>query len=122
MRILTLTYLPAYQFYGLINNSKREIIIVIVLAIMIVIFGYLIYQMNSISVTLNTVLEQNSLFYERLSMENLELPQPELNSNNSVPNSNGISEQLTLNNISSQAVSESQNSGTSSSSSSSSGG
>ena len=122
MRILTLTYLPAYQFYGLINNSKREIIIVIVLAIMIVIFGYLIYQMDSISVTLNTVLEQNSLFYERLSMENLELPQPELNSNNSVPNSNGISEQLTLNNISSQAaVSESQNSGTSSSSSSSGG-
>jgi riboflavin synthase alpha subunit len=48
----------------LINNSKIWMIIVIPLAIMIVIFGYLAYQMNGISVTLNAVLEQNLSLYE----------------------------------------------------------
>jgi hypothetical protein len=39
-------------------------IIVIPLSIMTVIFGYLGYQMNDISVTLNAVLEQNSSLNE----------------------------------------------------------
>ncbi len=121
MRILTLTYLPEYQFCALIYNSKREIITLVVLAITIVIFGYLVYQINIISFTLNSVLEQNSLFYERISRENSELANLELNNNNNnsgTTASNSISEQLTLNNISSQMASESQNSGSSGSGSS----
>lgn len=53
---------------------------------MVVIFGYLVYQMNSISVTLNAVLEQNS--------------------NNNGTNDSGISEQLTLSNAPSTTASE----------------
>ncbi len=50
----------AYPFDRLINNSKLWLIITVIpLAIMIVIFGILVYQINSISVTLNTVLEQD---------------------------------------------------------------
>jgi uncharacterized membrane protein YcaP (DUF421 family) len=98
----------------LINNSKREIITLIVLAITIVIFGYIVYQINIISVTLNSVLEQNSLFYEKISRENPELSKLELNNNsNGGTRSNGISEQLTLSNVSSQIAPESQNSGSS---------
>jgi uncharacterized membrane protein YcaP (DUF421 family) len=106
----------------LINNSKREIITLIVLAITIVIFGYLVYQINVISVTLNSVLEQNSLLYERISRENPELPNLQRNSSSST-SSNGISEQLTLSNASSQMASESESrtSGSGGSSDSSSG-
>ena len=106
----------------MINNSKREIITLIVLAITIVIFGYLVYQINLISVTLNSVLEQNSLLYERISSENQELPN--LQRNSSSTSSNGISEQLTLSNASSQMASESESrtSGSGGSSDSSSGG
>ncbi len=106
----------------MINNSKREIITLIVLAITIVIFGYLVYQINVISVTLNSVLEQNSLLYERISRENPELPNLQRNSSSST-SSNGISEQLTLSNASSQMASESESrtSGSGGSSDSSSG-
>jgi uncharacterized membrane protein YcaP (DUF421 family) len=97
----------------LINNSKREIISLIVLAITIVIFGYIVYQINIISVTLNSVLEQNSLFYEKISRENPDLSKLELNNSNSGTRSNGLSEQLTLSNASSQIAPESQNSGSS---------
>ena len=102
----------------MINNSKREIITLIVLAITIVIFGYLVYQINVISVTLNSVLEQNSFLYERISRENPELPNPQLNNNNNNNNNNknnnsstpgnGNSGQLTLSNVSSQMASESE--------------
>ena len=105
----------------MIYNSKREIITLVVLAVTIVIFGYLVFQINIISVTLNSLLEQNSLFYERISRENPELANLELNNNNNnsgTTASNSISEQLTLNNISSQMASESQNSGSSGSGSS----
>ncbi|WP_458743513.1 DUF421 domain-containing protein [Candidatus Nitrosocosmicus sp. T] len=106
----------------MINNSKREIITLIVLAITIVIFGYIVYQINLISVTLNSVLEQNSLFYEKISRENPELSKLELNNSNSGTHSNGISEQLTLSNVSSQMASESRTSGSGGSGSGSSGG
>jgi len=59
---------------------------------MVVIFGYLVYQMNSISVTLNAVLEQNS--------------------NNNGTNDNGISEQLALRNAPFTTPSESPDSET----------
>ena len=104
--------MQAYQLDRLINNSKIWIIIVIPLTIMIVIFGYLVYQINSISVTLNAVLEQDSSFYETKTRENLGLLQVEENSNNNGTNDNSISEQLMLNNVSSATSSESQESGT----------
>jgi hypothetical protein len=56
--------MQAYEFDRLINNTKIWMIIVIPLSIMTVIFGYLGYQMNDISVTLNAVLEQNSSLNE----------------------------------------------------------
>ncbi len=59
---------------------------------MLVVFGYLVYQINSISVTLNAVLEQNI--------------------NNNGTNDNGISEQLSLSNVSSTTASESPDSET----------
>ena len=87
-------------------------ITVIPLAIMIVIFGYLVYQINSISVTLNTVLEQDSSSYKTKTRENSSLLQVEENSSNNGTNDNSISEQLMLNNVSSATSSESQESGT----------
>ena len=102
----------SYKLDRLINNSKIWVIIVLPLTIMIVMFGYLVFQVNSISVTLNAVLEQNSTFYETKSTENLELPQVEEDSNNNGTISNSISEQLLVNNnISSITSSQSQGSG-----------
>jgi uncharacterized membrane protein YcaP (DUF421 family) len=101
----------SYKLDRLINNSKIWVIIVLPLTIMIVMFGYLVFQVNSISVTLNAVLEQNSTFYETKSTENLELPQVEEDSNNNGTISNSISEQLLVNNISSTTLSQSQGSG-----------
>ncbi len=79
---------------------------------MIVIFGYLAYQMNGISVTLSAVLEQNSSLYETKTRGNLGLLQVEENSNNNGTNENSISEQLVLSNVSSATSSESPESGT----------
>ncbi|TVP40387.1 DUF421 domain-containing protein [Candidatus Nitrosocosmicus arcticus] len=76
----------------MINNSTIWIIIIISLAIMLVVVGYLVYQVNSISVTLNAVLEQNS--------------------NNNGTNDNGISEQLALLNALPTTPSESSDSET----------
>ena len=59
---------------------------------MLVVVGYLVYQVNNISVTLDAVLEQNS--------------------NNNGTNDNGISEQLALHNTSSTTPSESPDSET----------
>lgn len=88
-------------------------IIVIPLAIVIVFFGYLVYQINSISVTLNVVMEENSSFYETKTREILGLLQvEENNSNNNGTNGNSIVEQLMLNNVSSSSSSEPQESGT----------
>ena len=101
----------SYKLDRLINNSKIWVIIVLPPTIMIVMFGYLVFQVNSISVTLNAVLEQNSTFYETKSTENLELPQVEEDSNNNGTISNSISEQLLVNNISSTTSSQSQGSG-----------
>ena len=81
-------------------------IIVIPLAIMIIIFGYLAYQMNGISVTLSAVLEQNSSLNETKTRGNLGLLQVEENSNNNGTNENSISEQLVLSNVSSAISSE----------------
>ncbi len=101
----------SYKLDRLIYNSKIWVIIVLPPTIMIVMFGYLVFQVNNISVTLNAVLEQNSTFYETKSTENLELPQVEEDSNNNGTNSNSISEQLLVNNISSTTSSQSQRSG-----------
>ncbi len=87
------------------NNS-------IPLAIMIVIFGYLVYQINGISVTLNTLLEQYSSIYKTNTRENSSLLQVGENSSNNSTNDNSASEQLMLNNISSATSSESLESGT----------
>lgn len=76
----------------MINNSTIWIIVVTSLAIMLVVVGYLVYQVNNISVTLDAVLEQNS--------------------NNNGTNDNGISEQLALHNTSSTTPSESPDSET----------
>lgn len=59
---------------------------------MLIVVGYLVYQVNNISVTLDAVLEQNS--------------------NNNGTNDNGISEQLALHNTSSTTPSESPDSET----------
>lgn len=79
----------------MINNKRSWIIIVIPLAILIVIFGYLVYQTHSISLTLNAILEQTS--------------------NNNAKNNSDISELMMFSNISSATTtSESQNSESSS--------
>jgi uncharacterized membrane protein YcaP (DUF421 family) len=97
----------------LINNSKLWLIITVIpLAIMIVIFGILVYQINSISVTLNTVLEQDYSSYKTKTRDSSSLLQVEENSSNNSTNDNSISEQLMLNNVSSATSSESQESGT----------
>ena len=103
----------AYPFDRLINNSKLWLIITVIpLAIMIVIFGILVYQINSISVTLNTVLEQDYSSYKTKTRDSSSLLQVEENSSNNSTNDNSISEQLMLNNVSSTTSSESQESGT----------
>ena len=104
--------MKVYQFDRLINNSRIWMITVIPLAIMIVIFGILVYQINSISVTLNTVLEQDSSSYKTKTRDSSSLLQGEENSSNNSTNDNSISEQLMLNNVSSATSSESQESGT----------
>ena len=109
--VININIYATYNLDRLINNSKIWVIIVLPPTIMIVMFGYLVFQVNSISVTLNAVLEQNSTFYETKSTENLELPQVEEDSNNNGTNSNSISEQLLVNNISSTTSSQSQGSG-----------
>jgi uncharacterized membrane protein YcaP (DUF421 family) len=97
----------------LINNSKLWLIITVIpLAIMIVIFGILVYQINSISVTLKTVLEQDYSSYKTKTRDSSSLLQVEENSSNNSTNDNSISEQLMLNNVSSSTSSESQESGT----------
>ncbi len=68
--------------------------------------------MNSISVTLNAVLEQNSSLYETKTRENLGLIQIKENSNNNGTNENSNLEQLVLNNVSSATLSESPETGT----------
>ena len=100
-------------FDRLINNSKLWLIITVIpLAIMIVIFGILVYKINSISVTLNTVLEQDYSSYKTKTRDSSSLLQVEENSSNNSTNDNSISEQLMLNNVSSATSSESQESGT----------
>ncbi len=102
----------AYPLDRLINNSRIWIVITVIpLAIMIVIFGILVYQINSISVTLNTVLEQDSSSYKTKTRDSSSLLQMEENSSNNSTNVNSISEQLMLNNVSSATSSESQESG-----------
>ena len=94
----------------MINNSKIWIITVIPLAIMIIIFGYLIYQVNDLSVKLNTVLEQDSSSYKTKTRENTSILQMEENNSNNSTIDNSISEQLMLNNLSTATSSESQES------------
>lgn len=103
----------AHPLDRLINNSRIWIIITVIpLAIMTVIFGILVYQINSISVTLNTVLEQDSSSYKTKTRDSSSLLQVEENSSNNSTNDNSISEQLMLNNMSSATSSEAQESGT----------
>ncbi len=103
--------MQAYQLYRLINNSRIWMITVIPLAIMIVIFGYLVYQVNDLSVKLNAALEQDSLSLKTKTRENSSLLEVEENNSNNGTIDNSISEQLMLNNVSSEASSESQESG-----------
>ena len=103
--------MQAYQLYRLINNSRIWIITVIPLAIMIVIFGYLVYQVNDLSVKLNAALEQDSLSLKTKTRENSSLLEVEENNSNNGTIDNSISEQLMLNNVSSETSSESQESG-----------
>jgi len=100
----------AYQLDRLINNSRIWMITVIPLAIMIVIFGYLVYQVNDLSVKLNAALEQDSSLKTK-TRENSSLLQVEENNSNNGTIDNSISEQLMLNNVSSETSSESQESG-----------
>ena len=86
-------------------------ITVIPLAIMIVIFGYLVYQVNDLSVKLNAALEQDSLSLKTKTRENSSLLEVEENNSNNGTIDNSISEQLMLNNVSSETSSESQESG-----------
>ncbi|WP_458718980.1 DUF421 domain-containing protein [Candidatus Nitrosocosmicus sp. R] len=103
----------AYPHDRLTNNSRIWIVITVIpLAIMIVIFGILVYQINSISVTLNTVLEQDSPSYKTKTLDSSSFLHVEENSSNISTNDNSISEQLMLNNVSSATSSESQESGT----------
>jgi len=81
------------------------------LAIMIVIFGYLVYQVNDLSVKLNAALELDSSSYKTKTRENSSLLQVEENNSNNGTIDNSISEQLMLNNVSSETSSESQESG-----------
>jgi uncharacterized protein DUF421 len=101
----------AYQLDRLINNSKIWMITVIPLAIMIVIFGYLVYQVNDLSVKLNAALEQDSSSYKTKTRENSSLLQVEENNSNNGTIDNSITEQLMLNNVSSETSSQSQESG-----------
>jgi len=103
--------MQAYQLYRLINNSRIWMITVIPLAIMIVIFGYLVYQVNDLSVKLNAALELDSSSYKTKTRENSSLLQVEENNSNNGPIDNSISEQLMLNNVSSETSSGSQESG-----------
>ena len=103
--------MQAYQFDRLINNSRIWMITVIPLAIMIVIFGYLVYQVNDLSVKLNAALEQDSLSLKTKTRENSSLLEVEENNSNNGTIDNSISEQLMLNNVSSETSSESQESG-----------
>jgi hypothetical protein len=103
--------MQAYQLYRLINNSRIWMITVIPLAIMIVIFGYLVYQVNDLSVKLNAALEQDSLSLKTKTRENSSLLEVEENNSNNGTINNSISEQLMLNNVSSETSSESQESG-----------
>jgi hypothetical protein len=103
--------MQAYQFDRLINNSRIWMITVIPLAIMIVIFGYLVYQVNDLSVKLNAALEQDSSSYKAKTRLNSNLLQVEENNSNNGIIDNSISEQLMLNNVSSETSSESQESG-----------
>lgn len=103
--------MQAYQLYRLINNSRIWMITVIPLAIMIVIFGYLVYQVNDLSVKLNAALEQDSLSLKTKTRENSSLLEVEENNSNNGTIDNSISEQLMLNNVSSETSSESQESG-----------
>jgi len=102
--------MQAYQLDRLINNSRIWMITVIPLAIMIVIFGYLVYQVNDLSVKLNAALEQDSSLKTK-TRENSSLLQVEENNSNNGTIDNSISEQLMLNNVSSETSSESQESG-----------
>ncbi|WP_196816473.1 DUF421 domain-containing protein [Candidatus Nitrosocosmicus oleophilus] len=95
----------------MINNSRIWMITVIPLAIMIVIFGYLVYQVNDLSVKLNAALEQDSLSLKTKTRENSSLLEVEENNSNNGTIDNSISEQLMLNNVSSETSSESQESG-----------
>lgn len=77
---------------------------------MIIIFGYLIYQVNDLSAKLNTVLEQDSSSYKAKTRENASILQIEESNSNTGTIDNSISEQLMLNNISTATSSESQES------------
>jgi len=103
--------MQAYKLDRLINNSRIWMITVIPLAIMIVIFGYLVYQVNDLSVKLNAALEQDSLSLKTKTRENSSLLEVEENNSNNGTIDNSISEQLMLNNVSSETSSESQESG-----------
>src|SRR4029079_12698044 len=99
--------MQAYQLDRLNNNSRIWMITAIPLAIMIVIFGYLVYQVNDLSVKLNAALEQDSSSYKTKTRENSSLLQVEENNSNNGTIDSSFSEQLMLNN----ASSESQESG-----------
>ena len=103
--------MQAYQLDRLIKNSRIWIIAIIPLAIMIVIFGYLVYQVNDLSVKLNAALEQDSSTLKTKTRENSSLLEVEENNSNNGTIDNSISEQLMLNNVSSETSSESQESG-----------
>jgi len=103
--------MQTYQLDRLINNSKIWMITVIPLAIMIIIFGYLVYKVNDLSVKLNTVLEQDYSSYKTKTRENSSTLQVEENNSNNGTIDNSVSEQLMLNNVSSETSSESQESG-----------
>jgi hypothetical protein len=104
--------MQAYQLRTLINNSKILMLTGIPLSIMVLVFGYLVYQINDISVSLNKVLEQDSSFYKTKTRENSSLLQVEESNSNSVSNHDSISQQLMLNNVSSTASTELLGSGT----------
>jgi len=103
--------MQAYKLDKLINNSRIWMITVIPLAIMIVIFGYLVYQVNDLAVKLNEALEQDYSSYKTKTRQNSSLLQVEENNSNNGTIDNSISEQLMLNNVSSETSSESQESG-----------
>lgn len=103
--------MQAYQLDRLINNSRIWMITVIPLAVMIVIIGYLVYQVNDLSGKLNAALEQDSSSYKTKTRENSSLLQVEENNSNNGTIDNSITEQLMLSNVSSETSSQSQESG-----------